>query len=403
MRRDAGPAVVAALALCALAAPVSAWGAPRAARSSAPGPSFTSKGVAAQNFYFPPSQSLQFASREVGWLVYPGAGNEILGTSDGGRHWWTSYRPTISPRYVTGAVEGIDFVNVSDGWALLYGRGIMRTTDGGHSWSAAREPPQGSVMSYTFSGPTSGWALTASDALVRTSNGGRTWTATKAPGRGASLCATGAGGLWLGVSGTGDVYHLTPGHRWQRSLRGSRVPYVKGSMTPRERPAPWISCAGRVAWLLYNYGEGAGSMPYVVERTLNGGGSWRDVVSSEVSPSSPRTAPGVFATVSDFGLSGGRGAWLLGYCGPCNTGSATIAVSADASRFSDTVLSRAIDIHATPVAGAFHGSRYGVVVLEELQLSANGLSVIGTRPRIVIARTSDRGARWRVVDANLVG
>jgi photosystem II stability/assembly factor-like uncharacterized protein len=402
MRRRAGPAVVVAISFCAFASSASAWGAPRAATASNPRTS-TPREAPAENFYFPPSQSLQFASPDVGWMVYPGAGNEILGTSDGGRRWWTSYRPSISPRYVTGAVESIDFANASHGWALLYGRGLMRTTDGGRTWSVAREPRQGSVMDYTFSGPESGWALTSSDALLRTRDGGRSWTATRAPRRAASLCATPEGRLWLGASGTGDVYLLTRGNQWRLSLRGSTIPYVKGSMAPRQRPAPWISCAGPVAWLLYNYGEGAGSMPYVVERTLDGGRLWRDVVSSEVSPSSSRRAAGVFATVSDFAMAGDRGAWLLGYCGPCTTGSATIAVTTNSSRFKDTVLSAAPDVHATPLAGAFVGSRYAVVLLQEQQLSANGLTPVGTRPKVVVVRTSDRGARWSVVDPNLVG
>ena len=345
-------------------------------------------------FYFPPSQNLQFVSPNDGWLVDPSVEDRILGTTNGGRSWSTSYLSSVSAKTNKGGIVSIDFINTSDGWALLYGEGLISTTDGGRAWSAPREPAQGSVMAYTFTGPSNGWALTSKGVLLRTVNDLKTWLKVTTPAAGTSLCATPSGSLWLGQSDTGSVYSSSNGDSWKLSLSGSRVP-AAGNVPPR-KPAPWISCSGTSAWLLYNWGESAGSMAYAVERTLNGGKSWKAVVSDEVKPAVPADTAGVFATVESFGSTGKTSAWILGFCGPCTTGSAMVATTTDATTFANATLPIAKSVHATPVGGTFHGPKDGWAILQESPSS-------GTTPtvKIVVVETTDGGTTWRVADRNL--
>jgi photosystem II stability/assembly factor-like uncharacterized protein len=345
-------------------------------------------------FYFPPSQNLQFVSVNDGWLVDPNVENRILRTTNGGRSWSTSYLSSVTAKTNDGGIVSIDFINTSDGWALLYGEGLIFTTDGGRTWSAPREPAQGSVMAYAFTGPSNGWVLTSKGVLLHTLNNMETWLKVTTPTAGTSLCATPSGSLWLGVSNSGSVYSSNNGNSWKLSLPGSRVP-AAGNV-PSIKPAPWISCSSMSAWLLYNWGESAGSMAYAVERTLNGGKSWKAVVSDEVKPAVSADSGGVFATIENFGSTGEANAWLLGFCGPCTTGSATVATTANASTFVDVTLPIAKNVHATPLGGTFNGPNDGWAILQESPSS-------GTAPtfKIVVVETTDGGTTWKVTDPNL--
>jgi photosystem II stability/assembly factor-like uncharacterized protein len=346
-------------------------------------------------FYFPPSQNLQFVSTDDGWLIDPNAENRILDTTNDGRSWSTSYLSTVSATTEDGAIESIDFINTSDGWALLYGEGLISTTDGGRSWSVAREPIQGSVMTYAFTGPSNGWVLTSKGVLLHTLNDMKTWLTVTTPAAGTSLCVTPSGSLWLGASNSGSVYASSNGESWKLSLPGSRAP-AAGNVPPR-KPAPWISCSDTSAWLLYNWGESAGSEAYAVERTVNGGKSWKTMVSDEVKPAAPAHSGGVFATIENFGSTGSTGAWILGYCGPCTTGSTTIATTENATTFANVALPIAKDTYAIPTGVTFHGSKDGWAILKE-----NPSSPAPTQDsKSVVVETTDGGTTWIVTDPNL--
>jgi photosystem II stability/assembly factor-like uncharacterized protein len=137
-------------------------------------------------------------------------------------------------------------------------------------------------------------------------------------------------------------------------------------------------------------------MAYAVERTLNGGKSWKAVVSDEVKPAVPADTAGVFATIESFGSTGKTSAWILGYCGPCTTGSATVATTTNASTFADATLPIAKNDHATPLGGTFNGPKDGWAILQESPSS-------GTTPtfNIVVVDTTDGGKTWKVADPNL--
>jgi hypothetical protein len=349
--------------------------------------------------YSPPDHDLQFVSPEVGWIVTNN--DSILSTTDGGRSWTTSYHGSLTQVNV-GAIRSIDFVNALDGWALLNDKGLISTRNGGRSWSLAEEPSQGAIMNYDFANANSGWALTRKGVLLRSYNAGVSWQTVKSPALGTSLCAGPSGSLWLGIDGTGNLYKLSSDDKWNLSLPGSEVPAPEKSVpapSQSPRPAPWISCASNTAWLLYNYGEDVGSMPYVVERTVNSGGTWKVVTSSEVTLGLPRTTPGVFATVDDFGATASGDAWITGYCGPCNTGDADVAIATDTSKFADFSLSSNLKIHAQPVSSWFINRMDGWVLLQENKTINNGNLVPNTSVQYVIETSTNGGHSWHIVDA----
>jgi photosystem II stability/assembly factor-like uncharacterized protein len=137
-------------------------------------------------------------------------------------------------------------------------------------------------------------------------------------------------------------------------------------------------------------------MAYAVERTLNGGKTWKAVVSDEVKPAAPAGSGGVFATIESFGSTGKTSAWILGYCGPCTTGSATVATTQNATIFDDATLPIAKSVHATPVGVTFHGPKDGWAILQESPSSATAPTL-----KIVVVDTTDGGTTWKIADPQL--
>jgi hypothetical protein len=153
-------------------------------------------------------------------------------------------------------------------------------------------------------------------------------------------------------------------------------------------------------WLLYGYGEGAGSMPYTVERTVNAGRTWKVVTSSQVTPSVPLNTPGRFASIDDFGMTASGSAWMTGYCGPCDNGKAEVAVATGTSRFTDFSLSKSLRIHAQPVGSFFINPLDGWVNIQENRVTNIGNPVPNAPINYAIEATTNGGRTWHVVDAD---
>ena len=76
---------------------------------------------------------VHFADASNGWVVGDAVGvtgdGGILRTTDGGATW-----SKVSG--ITTDLYGVDFIDASNGWAVGSGGAILRTTDGGATWSA---------------------------------------------------------------------------------------------------------------------------------------------------------------------------------------------------------------------------------------------------------------------------
>ena len=97
--------------------------------------------------------------------------DEILSTSDGGRTWSVSESGQDVP-------QGLDLV-AGETWGVAAGT-LVESRDQGRSWSTARTPSGCAFSSVSFPDAADGWAGGVSPSgpcLVRTTDGGGTWSA----------------------------------------------------------------------------------------------------------------------------------------------------------------------------------------------------------------------------------
>jgi photosystem II stability/assembly factor-like uncharacterized protein len=102
----------------------------------------------------------------------------ILRSSDGGRSWSQPTTPTAKTLF------GISFADDANGWAVGAEGTILRSTDGGASWQAqavqiademgGTRPLDTSLFSVAATSPTSAWAVGDLGVVIRTRDG-QTW------------------------------------------------------------------------------------------------------------------------------------------------------------------------------------------------------------------------------------
>lgn len=120
-------------------------------------------------------EAFHFTSRDTGYVV--GAGGVILKTTDGGLSW--------SPRRsgMAGILFGIDFSDARTG--VIVGSDtittdsssgfLLRTTDAGETWRPVVTPPVAALTDIWFIDDTTGWAVGVDGAVLRTADAGGTW------------------------------------------------------------------------------------------------------------------------------------------------------------------------------------------------------------------------------------
>jgi photosystem II stability/assembly factor-like uncharacterized protein len=303
--------------------------------------------------------AIAFADRDTGLAAIAGFGGEsttvrswIERTADGGRHWVAS-RSAIG-QHQPSAQNGMALVSAQQGWA--YDPDLFFTRDGGATWRAERTP-------FPLVGPvavagTSAWVAgypckrgncppaiyttdrvggplrrlpnqpgttenlaemqrpTASVAwlllwgtgrrpprLVTTSDAGRSWAARPLPcasksNTGWQLSAAGPGSLWLVCEGTpgagsmpGVVYRTVDGARTWTRIAG------ENSLSVR-------AVSSQVAWAVQASASGS-----IVVRTADGGRTWHTVLSradTDVEAFMPQGPDGAQAVARVFSASGMR-------------------------------------------------------------------------------------------------
>lgn len=129
---------------------------------------------------------LAFSTSTDGWLALsPTRGlSELLETQDGGVTWHVRYRSAS-----TSPMGALDFISKTVGYGIgtpTDSAAVLETTDGGEIWRQVGELPKGQVFvasngTLSFTTPLNGWAVAPSGDLVRTKNGGSTWTPVTVP------------------------------------------------------------------------------------------------------------------------------------------------------------------------------------------------------------------------------
>ena len=94
-------------------------------------------------------------------------------TTDGGTS-WQSHTSAAGDYY--GDLGALQFVNGQEGWAAG-GDEILATTNGGATWTAQSSNTSENLNGLNFSDPDNGWAVGDQGTIVHTSDGGANWTA----------------------------------------------------------------------------------------------------------------------------------------------------------------------------------------------------------------------------------
>jgi photosystem II stability/assembly factor-like uncharacterized protein len=146
---------------------------------------------------------VHFIDANTGWVV--GYGGTILKTTNGGVTW----TPQVSG--TTAKLNAVDFYDANHGWVVGDGGIIRATTNGGVTWTG-QTPGGVNIAGVEFVSPDSGWVVGDGGLILHTTNGGTNWL-TQASGITADLTAvdfvsTSAG--WVVGSG-GVILHTANG------------------------------------------------------------------------------------------------------------------------------------------------------------------------------------------------
>lgn len=111
---------------------------------------------------------LDFVDENTGWLV--GTSGMIVKTTNGGETW------TAQTSGITSELYGVDFVNENIGFAVGQAGTILKTTNGGLTWSSQTSGTTSSLYDVNFINEQIGLVVGATGRILRTTNGGSNWT-----------------------------------------------------------------------------------------------------------------------------------------------------------------------------------------------------------------------------------
>jgi photosystem II stability/assembly factor-like uncharacterized protein len=120
-------------------------------------------------------RGVAFAAPATGVAV--GDAGRLLRTTDGG----TTWTPIVSG--ATETLRAVHFATATRGWAVGDNGRIITTADAGANWTPQAAPAgfAADLHAVHFATPSDGWAVGDGGAVIRTSDGGVTWTPGAAP------------------------------------------------------------------------------------------------------------------------------------------------------------------------------------------------------------------------------
>ena len=261
------------------------------------------RGVGAFN-----ASDVDFYNESVGWATHGGESpydDDITFKSvDGGRNWQQVALPKVVTQHGVSVQDENNIILVGSVYvAPTSGPVIMRTTDGGRTWTDVPHPFR-NYTRYSFYGvhfvsPMTGWAVGDSGMVIKTTDGGATW-----------VDQTPIENSYPVVEDVLDVSFADPNNGWIVGFGGFVFRTTDGGRTwARQNPGTQYAVIGvhalspSTAWIS-GYG-----IPGFAARTTDGGQTWQrehpdvgDPYANEVSSFS-----GVYFLDAENGWVGGRG------------------------------------------------------------------------------------------------
>lgn len=111
---------------------------------------------------------IDFIDENTGWLV--GNNGMIVKTTDGGESW------SLQISGYSFHLFGVDFINSQTGWAVGNSELILKTTNGGERWIPQTSGQTVALYDVNFVNDQLGLIVGASGRILRTTNGGTNWS-----------------------------------------------------------------------------------------------------------------------------------------------------------------------------------------------------------------------------------
>lgn len=260
-------------------------------------------------------QQVKFTGASDAWLVVeclpfsPGA-FAVLRTADGGHTWsyvWGSAGCLMGCQGDGGSRSPLFFLNGTTAWRVVP-FGAARTTDGGRSWSPSSSAHicvnPGCSARLSFVDAANGWAATAQGVFV-THDGGRTWrrqlpAAGPGPLRAVDFVSPATGYAVPEIAPNSVLVTHDGGHRWARAGRVGGLSSQRGGPPQGVQGLDFLPTGQGWAW-------GAAA----VATTTDGGRTWRPL------PRLPASGvlPSVPAQPHQLAFVNAEDGWLLGVFG----------------------------------------------------------------------------------------
>ena len=128
--------------------------------------------------------SVFFTSVDTGYIAGGYSGELILKTTNGGNSWETQYIDSTLPS----SLNSIFFLNSNLGFAVGYNGTILKTIDGGTTWTPKFSGTTEFLVSVFFTDINTGYVVGTNGIILKTTNAGNSWT-SQTSGTLASLCS----------------------------------------------------------------------------------------------------------------------------------------------------------------------------------------------------------------------
>ncbi len=132
-------------------------------------------GIEVRGFYW-----VQFINADTGWAS--GTDATMLKTTDGGATWTSQSMPAEFP--AADSIYAVYFVDEDYGWAVggtITSAYIMHTTDGGTTWVMQTSATQARIGSMYFVDRNNGWLCGDNGTIQHTTDGGENWSLQTTP------------------------------------------------------------------------------------------------------------------------------------------------------------------------------------------------------------------------------